>query len=123
MTYDEILSSMPVGLDRAVLSILSQREGMDAAIKKHDMMQLLRNMGFKADERQVRLAISRLRKIGHIIGSTNQAGYFMCSSRKEWAFVKDTEFLAKVGDIMDTIRTLDESARERWGDGYQEAMF
>jgi hypothetical protein len=123
MTYEKLLETMPPGLDRALLSVLSKRVGMKNAIKKRELMVLLRQLGFKADERQIREAIRGLRKQRHLIGSTNQDGYFLLAGPDEWRFVKNSEFLSRVGDIMDTVTIMDKSAREQWGDGYQEAMF
>jgi biotin operon repressor len=120
MTYQNIIDSMPAGLDRCVLAILDKRRGIANAVKKGELTALARQMGFKvSNERQIRLAISHLRKQGVLIGSTNADGYFVCNSLEEWRYVKDTELLARVADITETVRIMDASAREAFGDGWQ----
>lgn len=122
--YTKIIESSPHGLDVALLKILQQRVGRANAVKKGELTALLLKMGFHvSNERQVRLSISRMRKAGHLIGSTNQDGYFTCADRKEYELVKNSELMARVTDILDTVRILDVAAREQWGDGVQEALF
>jgi len=122
--YQRIIESTPYGLETALLKILSQRVGRANAVKKGEITALLLQMGFHvSNERQVRLAISKLRKDGHLIGSTNTDGYFMCADRKEYEFVKQSELMARVVDILDTVRVLDRAASERWGEGVQESLF
>lgn len=123
MTYDQIIKEMDPGLERCILSILDKRKGITNAVKKGELTALARQMGFKvSNERQIRLAISHLRKQGILIGSTNADGYFMCATLQEWRYVKDTELMARVADISETVRIMDAAARTAFGDGYQAAM-
>lgn len=120
MTYQQIIDEMEPGLERCILSILAQRKGIQKAVKKGELTALARANGFKvSNERQIRLAISHLRKQGVLIGSTNADGYFMCADMREWQYVKDTELLARVADISETVRIMDQAARAAFGEGYQ----
>jgi len=74
------------------------------------------------NERQVRLAISALRKQGVLIGSTNTDGYFLCASLREYEFVRDSEFKSRIADLSETVRILDRAAREAFGEGYQPGL-
>ena len=122
-SYQQIIDDMEPGLERCILSILDKRKGITNAVKKGEIIALTRANGFKvSNERQIRLAISHLRKQGVLIGSTNADGYFMCATLQEWQYVKDTELLARVRDISETVSIMDKSARAAFGDGYQAAL-
>ena len=123
MTYDEIIKSMPAGLERAVLTVLKDRIGREHAIKKGELVATVGKLGFCASERQIRLAIANLRKQGNLIGSTNQDGYFIIRDLSEWQYVKDSEFSPRIKDLAETVRILDQAAREAFGDGYQVSLF
>ena len=120
MSYQQIIDEMDPGLERCILSILDKRNGVEKAIKKGEIIALTRQLGFKvSDERQIRIAISKLRKNNILIGSLAKVGYFMITNRAEWEEVKNKEFLAKIKDMNDTIHIMDASARSMFGEGYQ----
>ena len=122
MSYYQILSSLPIGLERAVLGILSKRVGVQNAVKKGELTALLSDVGFKVkDERHIRLVISKLRKDGVLIGSTNTDGYWMIADMKEFALVK-AELLSRVKDIVETTDIMEKSAKAQFGDGWQEGL-
>jgi len=136
-TYQDIIDEMEPGLDRCILSILDKRKGIEKAVKKGELTALTRQMGFHIkDERQLRIAISRLRKEGvnvtdengkekHItvlIGSLSKVGYFMISNRAEWEEVKNNEFLSRIKDMNETIRIMESNVRATFGDAWQEGL-
>jgi len=122
MTYQDVIDTMPPGLDRAILRVLEYRVGKEKAITNQMMRIEVRQLGFNvSDERQIRLAIARLRKEGHLIGSGDK-GFWMISSLKEWHDVRDEKLLPLVTDVSETIRIMEAKAREVFGEGYQASL-
>jgi hypothetical protein len=112
------MSEMTGELELQVMHILDKRVGVKNAIKRWELVKYLPGN----NERKIRLAISNLRKSGELIGSTCDAGYFMCENLQEWQFVRDTEFIPRITDLAETVRILDKAARERFGEGFQPIL-
>jgi hypothetical protein len=117
-------NNRPYGLDDAILKILEKRIGEENAIKKQGLLEILGLVGFSGiEERLVRLSIASMRKKGILIGSSNTFGYFMCGSRADYEKVRNNEFMSRVIDILETVRIMDRASREKFGEGYQVALF
>jgi len=118
--YEEELKSMPPGLDRAILRVTS---GYRAArpIARGNLVISVNRLGFPASERQVREMIKQLRRQGHLICSTpgNDGGYYLAQTLAEYQEFRDTEFAAKIKDMSETLRAMDNAAREQFGEGRQ----
>lgn len=106
--YEKLLSGMPAGLERAVLSILRFHIGGQNAIEKEPLILTLTNGGFPIkDERQVRLAIVRLRKAGlPVCSSSADAGYFLPVNRQEFQDFLQREYWKKITDMAETARAM-----------------
>jgi len=65
-TFDDIISSMPVGLERSLGRILSQRVGKENAIERDELLALVREQPGckKANDRQMRKMIQNFREKG-----------------------------------------------------------
>lgn len=83
--YEELIRSMPAGLERAVLSVLRFHIGKENAVSKKQLLADLTRLGFHQHERQVRECIEGLRNHGHLIGaSSGEGGYFIMATDEEW---------------------------------------
>lgn len=102
--YEKLLDDMAPGLERAVLSILRFHIGQAEAIEKDPLILTLENGGFRLkDERQVRLAIVRLRKAGvPVCSSSAEAGYFLPATYQEFSEFVSREYWKKVKDMTET---------------------
>ena len=118
--YEAELKSMPPGLDRAVLRVVSGYQAA-APISRGELVINVTRLGFPASERQVRETIKQLRRQGHLICSTpgNDGGYYLARSLAEYRDFRDAEFAAKIHDMSETLRAMDSAARDQFGDGFQ----
>lgn len=89
--YDEIVRSMPAGLERAVLSVLRFHVGEINHHGKQNLIHDLERMGFgrgqpwSTVERQVREVIGKLRDQGiPVCSSSGEGGYFIASCWDEF---------------------------------------
>ncbi len=118
--YEAEIESMPAGLDRAVLRVVS---GYQAAlpIGRVRMVYNVGLAGFHVSERQVREAIKGLRRQGHLICSTpgENGGYYMASTLEEYREFRKNEYAAKIADMAETMQAMDAAARAQFGDGFQ----
>lgn len=122
--YDQLLATMPVGLDRAVLRVISMHPGKDAAITKPRFLADLAQIGFKVNERQLRKTIVDLRKDGHLIcSSSGDAGYYLADSYAEYQEFSQVEYRSKIIDMSETLHAMDDSAKSRFGNSYQIGLF
>jgi len=118
--YDAELATMPPGLKRAVLRVITPY-GFAMPISRGELVAKTAMMGFQASERQVRETIKTLRRDGHLICSTpgNDGGYYMARSRQEYEDFRAAEYAAKIADMAETMRAMDAAARAQFGDGVQ----
>jgi hypothetical protein len=120
-TYDRLIKDMPVGLDRAVLRLLSFHTGRTFAIGRQELVLNMRLLGFDVHERLVRHCIRGLRRAGHLICSApgEDGGYYMAWSLAEFEEFARHEFLAKIGDMSETLAAMRAAAKETFGDALQ----
>ncbi len=115
-TFDDIISSMPVGLERALGRILSMRVGKENAIERDELLQLVREQPgcSKTQDRQMRLKIQSLREQGiricHFerrVDGRTLFGYYLAGTDAEYF-----EFRQWYGSYANTIwraiRSMDE---------------
>jgi predicted transcriptional regulator len=125
--YDvkQMIDDLPHGLDRAILLILSNRWGRNQAISRGNLVKAVSQMGFPSNERAVRLQISQLRKKGALIGSApgENGGYYLVLTAQEFQEFVDTEYLAKIKDMQETLSAMRQSARDVFGDAWQASFF
>lgn len=123
--YDALLKTMPAGLDRAILRILSPRVGRERAVGRAALVKMVHQLGINAHERQVREEIKELRRQGHLICSApgESGGYWMAANRMELERFGQQEFEAKIIDMSETWRAMQKAADQKFGQGVQESLF
>ena len=119
--YEDLVKTMPPGLDRAIVQVLKFHIGKDNAIKKVALLKGLANLGYKPHERQVRDVIADMRLKGWMIGSLSAEGYYFCSTRAEYDEFR-AELEARRAALAATLYALDAAARQRWGEGVQVGL-
>lgn len=123
--FEKIISSLPFGLDRALLRVLSFHEGRDNAIGRGEVVNALKSHGFDVHERQARQVIHDLRRDGHLICSApgENGGYYMATSNHEVNDFIQREIHPKAMDLLETEKSIREAAKRKFGEGYQEELF
>jgi hypothetical protein len=119
--YEHLIDTMPPGLDRAILSILRFHIGLDNAVEKEPLMLELSKTGYgPRDERQVRLAIVKLRKAGvPVCSSSKEAGYFLPLTFAEFEEFVAREYWKKVKDMAETARSMTDNVANVFPTDYQ----
>jgi DNA-binding transcriptional regulator PaaX len=119
------IDSLPAGLDRALLRILSYHSGRQNAIGRGELVANLRRHGFAVSERAMRAQISQLRKSGYLIGSAAGAdgGYYLIQTAQEFDEFASMEYRAKIRDMSETLRAMQKAADSRWGSAQQTTLF
>lgn len=94
-------------------------------VSRTELVKSVVRMGFLTGERQVREAIKQLRRRGHLICSMpgTDGGYYMATTREEYEEFRRIEFNAKITDMLETLRAMDASARDKFGDNLQMGLF
>lgn len=119
-SYYAAIENLPPGLERAVLRIVTNGTRANP-IPRGRIVTDCALMGFHTTERAVREAIRQLRRQGHLIGSTpgDHGGYYLMRTRDEYEEFIQTEFGAKIFDMLETKKAMDRSARDQFGEGHQ----
>lgn len=123
--YESQIKNMPVGLDRAILRVLSYHRGREQAIGRSDLVRQVAQLGCAATERQVREEIKQLRRDGTLICSAagEDGGYYMAETLAEFEEFAQVEFIGKISDMSETLSRMRESATKIFGNGVQPALF
>lgn len=123
--YESQIKNMPVGLDRAILRVLSYHRGREQAIGRSDLVRQVAQLGCAATERQVREEIKQLRRDGYLICSAagEDGGYYMAETLAEFEEFAQVEFIGKIADMSETLSRMRESANKNFGSGVQPALF
>lgn len=129
-TYDihEVIASMPAGLDRAVLRVLSFHVGKDHAIKKPDLQRRLADVGFRVHERIIRAQIELLQE-DHLIcssSSSSEGGYYLASNWDEVTEFDQREITPRIKKLSHKRSSLLHQAEKRFGpppEAHQITMF
>ncbi len=119
--YEEMIQNMPAGLDRAILRIVDFHRGKSAAIGGEELTRQVGMSGFHIDHRTVREMIKALRRKKHLICSTpgTDGGYYLATDLAEYEEFKMREYQAKILDMSETVRFMDQAAMEQFGQGVQ----
>jgi len=120
-TFDDIISSMPVGLERSLGRILSQRVGKENAIERDELLALVREQPGckKANDRQMRKMIQNFREKGIRICHFERRvedeqsgklrtvfGYYLASNEAEYNEFRQW-YLSYANTIWQTVRSMD----------------
>lgn len=94
-------------------------------IGRGDLVHAIKVAGHKTDERTVREAIKTARRMGQLICSAagTNGGYYMARDMDEYKDFKAREFMAKVTDMLETVRAMDRSAEREFGSLQQTGLF
>lgn len=124
-TYQTILAHTPPGLDRAILSVLAEHRGREAAIGREALVRELKARSCIAHERQVREQIKQLRREGNLIGSApgSDGGYYLITTQAEYEEFDRQEFEAKISDMAQTRAAMNKAARQMFGQATQASLF
>lgn len=121
----ELIASLPPGVDRAILRVLSFHVGRDQAIGRAMLRHEVASLGFNLHERALRAAINQLRKAGQPILSTGgeDGGYWMAAGPDEVQEFIDRELTARIADLAETKAGILAGSKERWGEALQGRLF
>jgi hypothetical protein len=111
--YEQLIASLPVGRERAVLRVMTWHVGQAQAVRKDELMLACEKMGVRfSDERQVRLTIVELRKRGvPICSSSGDAGYYLPATMDEYREFRAREYVKKIIDMRETVTAMDDQVR------------
>lgn len=111
--YEKIIRNIPVGIDGAIVRVLSDHNGRSKAIGRKGLVFEVGKLGFRVHERMVREVIKRMRRQGYLICSMpgEEGGYYLAVSKAEYQEFKQREFLAKVLDMQETLSAMDAAAQ------------
>jgi hypothetical protein len=120
--YEHLLSSMPMGAERSVLRVLASHIGLANSIIKPDLIDACEMLGSRfSDERQLRVTIVKLRKIGiPICASCGESGYFLAESLAEYQEFRGREYIKKIIDMRETVGAMDGSIKQMFPNEYQQ---
>lgn len=117
--------SLQPGLERAVLRVLDNYRGRTNAIGRNELTALVKRLGYPTSERQVREAIKQLRRQGHLICSApgDDGGYYIAEDMAEYQEFRRIEYAAKINDMIETLRAMDDAAKAAFGDSVQMRLW
>ena len=123
--FEKLIATMPFGLDRILLRILSFHNGREHAIGRGEVVQALKSHGFDVDERQAREAIHDLRRKGNLICSApgKGGGYYLAESHKDVREFFKRELHPKAMDLLETEKAMREAAKQKFGEAIQEELW
>ena len=115
---------LPPSVERAVFQTVRQYTALHP-IGRAKLVEAVNSFGHPADERQVREAIKMLRRNGYLIcaAAGTGGGYYLAHSYEDYEGFRQRELAAKISDMAETMRAMDATARERFGDGVQIGLF
>jgi hypothetical protein len=115
----QLIDSLPAGLDRAILRVLSFHIGRKNAISRRKLVNDLVSMGFdyRKDDRPVRECINLMRKEGKRICSAGglKGGYWIAKDWTELDEFIDKELHSRAMDMLEQEKALRKAAEELWG--------
>jgi len=107
---------------RALCGLICSRT-VENPIKRETLVRMMNAQGFGIGDRSMRNLVTKLRKMGYLICSTTNGGYYLARSMEEYNDFKQREYKAKIMDMAETMRAMDRSAVERFGEQVQLDLF
>lgn len=92
-------------------------------IRRDTLVRVMNLQGYGIRDRSMRNLVVKLRKMGYLICSTTNGGYYLARSMEEYNDFKQREYKAKIMDMAETMRAMDRSAVERFGEQVQLDLF
>lgn len=122
MVYEQEILCPEYGLEQGVEKVINLHVGPDAVISKPNLCSELNKLGFGKGvkystlERQVRIAVNKLRKRGKLIcASSGEAGYFLASTRAEYDAFEDRELTPRITDLLEVRSAMKDAAWKKFG--------
>lgn len=115
---DRLLDSLPMGVERAILRILSFHKGRSKAISRDDLLYQLRSYnGIQIDDRQMRAVIAELKKSGELICSAGgvNGGYWIAADWSELKEYHSTELHTRAMEMLEQESAQRAAAEKLWG--------
>ncbi|HSW63816.1 MAG TPA: hypothetical protein VLH56_11000 [Dissulfurispiraceae bacterium] len=115
LRYEKIIASMPAGLERKLLTVLSRHVGNKNRITRRDLVAAvfpLARLGARwkdsTEDRQVRRAISTLRDTWPILSDSGDGGYWLGTEKEIEVFIVELESRrSRLAEKIRALRTLD----------------
>lgn len=111
----------PPELRNHLVEILASYVGKERAIRRMGLVSRCYQRGFRVSERQIRECIKYLRRNGYLICAMpgTKGGYYMASTKDEFAEFDRAEFGAKIADMNETRQAMLKTASRQFGDAVQ----
>lgn len=120
--YEALITNMPAGIDRGIMSVLRFHVGKERAIQKGEILEGMKRMGYYCHERQFRERIHELRRQGWLIASLSADGYYLVANKIEYSEFRESEFTARIDDLSITRSAMDTAARQQFGEAVQVGL-
>lgn len=120
--YEALITNMPAGIDRGIVSVLRFHVGKERAIQKGEILEDMKRMGHYCHERQFRERIHELRRQGWLIASLSADGYYLVANKIEYSEFRDSEFTARIDDLSITRSAMDTAAKQQFGEAVQVGL-
>ncbi len=116
MQNDQNIRAYPLELRNHLVEILAHYVGKASAISRSALVNRCYQRGFRVSERQVRECIKYLRRNGYLIcaAAGKSGGYYMASTKEEFAEFDHDEFGAKIADMNETRQAMLKTADKQF---------
>jgi DNA-binding transcriptional regulator PaaX len=107
-------------LDYAILQVLLRHHGRAHAVSRNSLLSQVGR--FNVKERILRDRIKQLRRAGFLIGSApgEDGGYYLITDAQEFEDFMREEFMAKIGDMSETVKAMRYAAAEQFGPAIEQ---
>jgi predicted DNA-binding transcriptional regulator YafY len=108
-------------LRQHLIEIIAAYVGKEKAASRTLLVARCNQRGFHVSERQVRECIKYLRRDGYLVCAMPgiNGGYYMASTKAEFAEFDHAEFGAKIADMNETRQAMLKAAVKQFGDAVQ----
>jgi hypothetical protein len=119
--YAHEIETMPPGLERGLLRVMSFHVGRRQALGRMEVVAELRKVGYAVSERQARQCIHAQRRAGHLICSApgEEGGYYLAADLAEFREFCERELHPKALDMLETESAMKAAAKEQFGEAVQ----
>lgn len=123
--YDQIVSQMPLGIERQVMSCLRFHVGGENRISRQALVEHIFGEAWEKDsrhDRMVRMAIAVLQREHPILSDSGAGGYWLAANKTE---VEEyiNEITSRARELEEKARLLREAAEREFGRQTQLVLF
>lgn len=123
--YEVIIRSMPMGLERQVMSALQTRVGSQSRISRAELVRVIYQRDWSnncSEDRQIRETIATLQERYPILSDSGRGGYWLAGSMDEInTYV--AEIVSRARELETKARNLKEMAEREFGAVLQQSLF